>query len=60
MGKEKVHKYKYYTEVIGQFGPYIVKHCSKVDQSQYEKKLKEHYPYFRKLKSGKIIKRRRK
>jgi len=51
MGKRK---YKYYTEVIGQKGPYIVKHTSKASMKSYEKKLKQQYPYFRKVKSGKI------
>jgi len=58
MAKQK--NYKYYTEVIGQHGPYIVKHTSKANQKSYEKKLKQQYPYFRKVKSGKIktVKRR--
>jgi len=54
-------KYKYFTEVIGQKGPYIVKHTSKASMKSYEKKLKQQYPYFRKVKSGKIqrVKKRR-
>jgi len=50
----KKKNYKYYTEVIGQHGPYTVKHASKASMTSYEKKLKQQYPYFRKIKSGKI------
>jgi len=55
MAKKK-KTYRYYTEVIGGSGPYIVKHETKADKERYEKKLKQQYPYFRKIKSGKIRK----
>lgn len=51
--------YKYFTEVIGQHGPYIVKHTSKTGMQSYHKSLKRQYPYFRLVKSGKITKAKR-
>jgi len=62
MQKKRKKNYRYYTEVIGQSGPYIVKHTSKAAMEKYHKKLKEQYPYFRKVRSGKIkkVKRKRK
>ena len=54
----KKSEYKYFTEVQGGFGPYIVKHKTKKEQKEYEKKLKEQYPHFRKIRSGSIKQRK--
>jgi len=52
MPREK--KYRYFTEVIAQRSPYIVKHKSKASQREYEQKLAKQHPYFRKVRSDKL------
>jgi hypothetical protein len=49
-------RYKYFTEVASQQGPYIVKHTSKESMAQYEKALAEQAPYFVKRTHGKLLK----
>lgn len=52
MGQTKT--YLYFTEVIAQQGKYTVKHETLEDMQKYEQKLKDQWPYFRKIKNGKL------